>query len=355
MKQKNFLIILLICLVFLGIYSQLWGQELPQINVVTVKRIFYNGEHNAFTDLCLFNGLYYLTFRSCPEGHGIHPSSSIIILTSKDSKTWRESFRFHVPERDTRDPHFLIFNDKLFIYTGTWYCGRYSEPGKYDINQHLGFAVWTEDGNTWQGPQLLEGTYGHYIWRAAAYRDKAYLCARRKHAFAELPSRESDREIMESAMLESDDGLIWKKCTLFQERNGDETAFLFEQDGSIVAVARRGRGNAELCLANRPYQTWKRYDLGLYIGGPLLTKWNDRYLVGGRKREDETYRTALYWLEGNELHQCAELPSDGDNSYPGFIELSANKALLSYYSSHEKDEAGNTITGIYLAELLLKH
>ena len=151
-----------------------------------------------------------------------------------------------------------------------------------------------------------------------------------------------------------DDGLVWKKRALFQERNGDETAFLFEQDGSITAVSRRGRGNAEVCRAAKPYQNWQRHDLGRYIGGPLLVKWNNRYLVGGRKRENETYRTALYWLEGNELHPCAELPSDGDNSYPGFIEVSPDKALLSYYSSHEKDAAGNTITGIYLAELKLE-
>jgi hypothetical protein len=354
MSQKQISLFPLICLLVLGICMQLWSRELPQVRILSVNRVFYNGEHNAFTDLCRYNGSYYLTFRSCPDGHGIHPTSSIIVLTSVDSKVWQESFRFHVPERDTRDPHFLIFKDKLFVYTGTWYCGQYSEPDKYNINQHLGYAVWTEDGDKWQGPQLLEGSYGHYVWRAAKYRDKAYLCARRIHDFLEFSSRSSAREIMESAMLESDDGLVWKKVTLFQERNGDETAFLFEQNGAIIAVSRRDRGNAELCRAEKPYQNWQRYDLGLYIGGPLLVNWHDRYLVGGRKAENETYRTALYWLEGNELFQCAELPSDGDNSYPGFIELSADRALLSYYSSHERDDAGNTITAIYLAELKLE-
>jgi hypothetical protein len=152
-------------------------------------------------------------------------------------------------------------------------------------------------------------------------------------------------------MLESDDGLVWKKAALFQEHDGDETAFLFESDGSVLAVSRRGRGNAELCRADKPYSDWQRKDLGRYIGGPLLVKWNGKYLVGGRKWEDDTYRTALYWLKDDELVQFAELPSDGDNSYPGFIELGPNKALVSYYSSHEKDAAGESITAIYLAEL----
>ena len=52
-------------------------QALPQVNVASVQRVFHNGEHNAFTDLIRYKGLYYLTFRSCPDGHMVHPTSSI--------------------------------------------------------------------------------------------------------------------------------------------------------------------------------------------------------------------------------------------------------------------------------------
>ena len=156
---------------------------------------------------------------------------------------------------------------------------------------------------------------------------------------------------MESAMLESEDGLIWKKQTLFQEKDGDETAFLFESDGSILAVARRGGNNAELCKSELPWQQWTRYDLGQYIGGPLLTKWGNHYLVGGRKKTDDGNKTVLSWLIGNDLYQFAEFPSDGDNSYPGFVELTPTRAFISYYSSHERYENGEPMTSIYLAEI----
>ena len=56
---------------------------------------------------------------------------------------------------------------------------------------------------------------------------------------------------------------------------------------------------------------------------------------------------------GAELVDFAELPSAGDNSYPGFLELSPTRALVSYYSTHEKDAAGKPITAIYLAELAI--
>jgi len=59
----------------------------------------------------------------------------------------------------------------------------------------------------------------------------------------------------------------------------------------------------------------------------------------------------MYWLAGDSLHEFADLPSGGDASYPGFIELSPTQAIMSWYSSHEKGEDGNPITAIYMADL----
>ena len=326
----------------------------PTVKVESIRRAFHNGEHNAFTDLVCFQGKLFLTFRSCPEGHMVHPTASAIILTSDDGKEWEQVHRFSVPERDTRDPHFLVFQDKLFVYTGTWWSGKTTIPVKdYDLNKHLGYAAWSEDGKTWHSPVMLDGTFGHYIWRAAAHDGRAYLCGRRKIGFAEGPRGEGHE--VESLMLESDDGLIWRKRAVFQEIDGDETAFLFEPDGAVVAIGRRGGGKAQLLRSKPPYTEWDRKDLDRYIGGPLIVKWGDRYVVGGRRAtQDRGHKTSLCWLVGDELHEFAELPSGGDNSYPGFVELEPGRALISWYSSHEKDESGKTMTAIYLAELVLE-
>ncbi|MGE5294075.1 MAG: hypothetical protein ACM3VT_04550 [Solirubrobacterales bacterium] len=331
------------------------AEELPRVKVSNVRRAFYNGEHNAFTDLVRFKDKFYLTFRSCPDGHMVHPTASILILSSADAKQWEQVHRFSVKERDTRDPHFLAFKDRLFIYTGTWYCGQTSpKPEEYDLNQHLGYAAWSEDGVQWNSPILLEGTFGHYIWRANAFDGKAYLCGRRKKDFAVGPKGEG-REV-ESAMLESDDGLVWRTRALFQEVDGDETAFQFEADGSVIAVGRTGRGNAQLLKSAKPYTQWERKDLDRSVGGPLLTRWGRRSVVGGRKTsEGKGPTTSLYWLADDRLREFAELPSGGDNSYPGFVELSPDRAIVSWYSSHEKDANGKTITAIYLADLEIEN
>ena len=339
------------CLLVLAVTEA--SGELPPVQVESVRQVFHNGEHNAFTDMCRFQGRFYLTFRSCPDGHSVHPTSSIIVLSSDDAETWRQVHRFNVPKRDTRDPHFLVFKEKLFLYTGAWYCGE-GPPKRYEMNEHLGYAAWTGDGRKWHSPIMLEGTYGHYVWRAATFGGKAYLCARRKREFAKNETRAERDPLVESAMLESDDGLIWRKVGLFQEQFGNETAFLFEEDGSVLAVARGGgRRNAQICRSRPPYQKWQRKDLDRYIGGPLLAKWGERYLVGGRKTLSGKPVTSLCWLADDRLHEFAELPSGGDNSYPGFIEMSPTRALVSYYSSHERDASGNTITAIYLARLTI--
>ncbi|MFT4692264.1 MAG: hypothetical protein ACI9OD_004495 [Limisphaerales bacterium] len=326
---------------------------LPSVQVSNIRRVFHNGEHNAFTDLVKFRDTYYLTFRSCPDGHMVHPSASIIILASEDTKTWRPVHRFSVPKRDTRDPHFLVFQEKLFVYTGTWYCGE-SSPARseYTLNRHLGYAVWSGDGNKWSNPTMLEGTFGHYIWKANTYDGKAYLCGRRNRDF-EISAR-GEGAIVQSAMLESDDGLTWRTRTLFQEERGDETVFQFESNGAIVAIGRRGSSNAQLLRSNPPWTTWARSDLDRYIGGPMLAKWGSRYVAGGRRSIPGVGpRTSMCWFAEDRLHEFAQLPSGGDNSYPGFIAFSSKKALMSWYSSHEKDASGKTITAIYLADLTI--
>ncbi|GIX00826.1 MAG: hypothetical protein KatS3mg111_4158 [Pirellulaceae bacterium] len=335
-----------------ALISSAMAGELPEVRVSNVRRVFANGEHNAFTDLIRFKGRYYLTFRSCPDGHLVHPSSSIRVLASDDLQSWTPVHRFSVPLRDTRDPHFLCFRDRLFVLTGTWYCGQTSpDPSTYDLNLHLGYACDSQDGRSWSQPRMLEGTFGHYIWRAAMFKDTAYLCGRRKHHFDVRPRGEGPN--VESAMLVSGDGLTWRTGPTFQSANGDETAFLFDPRGSLRAVGRRGRNPAEWIEGPAPWGNLKHADLGTYIGGPLLKYWGARLLVGGRRMAEQGPTTTLYWWHDGSLHRCADLPSGGDCSYPGFIPLSETRAVVSWYSSHETDAEGRTVTAIYLADLEL--
>jgi len=311
-------------------------------------KVFADGRHNAFTDMCRFRDRFYLTFRNCPDGHGVFATSRLIVLASNDGRRWREAFTFNVPGRDVRDPHFLLFKDRMYLYTGCWLVPPPGSP--CGLNDHLGYGAWTDDGISWKGPVPLEGTYGHYVWRAAAWRDKAYLCARRRKDFAPMHQGESEPQLIQAAVLESHDGLVWMFKAFFAESYGDETAFLFEKGGSITALIRGTGGRpARIRRSPPPYVSWQSKDLDRNVGGPLLVKWRDMYLAGGRKTLDpENPRTSLYWLVNDHLHEALELPSGGDNSYPGFVAMDEDHALVSYYSSHESP--GNS-SAIYVAKI----
>ena len=325
--------------------------EAPQVNVTNIRRVFHNGEHNAFTDLVRFRDSFYLTFRSCPDGHMVHPTSSIVILRSDDARDWEQVHQFSVPLRDARDPHFLVFKEKLFVYTGCWFSGEKSITlADIDMNLHLGYAAWSPDGTEWHSPILLEGTFGHYIWRAAAHGDRAYLCGRRKIDFEVAPRGEETG--ISAIMLESDDGLIWRTGAMLHPTHGNETAFMFGPNGNVLAILRDGGNGAEVMRSSPPYVDWDRQELGRVIGGPLVARWGERIVVGGRKNLDrKNPKTSMYWLIDDQLQEFAEMPSAGDTSYPGFIALSDKRALMSWYSSHELDENGRRITAIYLADL----
>lgn len=346
--------------------------ELPEIRIDAVHRVVDDGEHNAFTDLTRFQGRYYLTFRSCPDGHMLFNTSRIRVLVSDDGVSgWTPVLEFGLPpHRDVRDPHLLVFDDQLFVYTGAWLVPTGQRPR--DCNDHLGFAAWTENGVDWEGPRMLEGTYGHYIWRAAAHDGTAWLCGRRRRDFAPLPEGGEDRRFLEGALLESEDGLTWRTASLCTEDYGNETAFAVDDEGALWALARGAEGvPARLCRATAPYDRWQRHSLDQDVGGPLLARWGDRWLVGGRRMTDrENPKTVLWWLappagDGATaggtapagglsrlgLHEAAELPSGGDTSYPGFVALDGEHGLLSFYSSHEGSGKGLPPCHIYVAEI----
>lgn len=156
-------------------------------------------------------------------------------------------------------------------------------------------------------------------------------------------------------MLESEDGLSWRTAALLADDHGNETAFQFDESGRVWALARGDDDmTARVCRAAAPYGTWERVELGQNVGGPMLERWGQRWLVAGRRMTDPTNpRTVLWWLHNDQLHEVAELPSGGDNSYPGFVPLDDNRGLLSFYSSHEGSGRSVAPCHIYIAELRL--
>ena len=49
------LILLWLIVSMMSKISVAYGSNLPEVSLISIERVFHNGEHNAFTDLCFFN------------------------------------------------------------------------------------------------------------------------------------------------------------------------------------------------------------------------------------------------------------------------------------------------------------
>ncbi|MHB9031845.1 MAG: hypothetical protein ACYC6L_02235 [Anaerolineae bacterium] len=330
--------------------------ELPAIKCTGIDCLVHDANHNAFTDLTWFKNSLYLCFRSCPDGHMLYTSSGIVILKSDDrGATWQRVCHFSVPGRDVRDPHWLVFNDRLYCFTGTWLVTDHA-PDSGALADHRGYAVFSPDGFSWHGPLPLAGTDGCYIWRAAACGGAAYLNARRFSPGTDPGKRSDYGWDVESLLLTSTDGFSWQPGPLLMPEGGDETAFYFDAGGTLHALARgQDKQPATLITGQPSYEHLERAALDRNLGGPLLARWESRVLAAGRDTDPRTGQpcTAVFWIDQGELVPALTLLSGGDTSYPGFAALDDRHALLSFYSSHEGSGSHLAPSYIYLARLEL--
>ena len=321
------------------------AEELPAVSITNVRRLTNDLNHNAFTDLIWFRGHIYLTYRSCPDGHSVFDTSSIVVKRSADGTEWETVNNFSVSGRDVRDPHLVVFKDKLYLYTGTWYCGPH-KPKIRNMNQMLGYGTSTLDGKTWSEPFPLEGTYGNYVWKAHSWDGRVYLCARRRKEYQEVTDYAEHTPIVQSRLLTSTDGKRFVDYLTVQTEYGDEFDFIQDKDGGITFLARQGgRRNALLLTANSSRNKVSSQPLGRYLGGPLLFDFMRWRLVAGRNINDGQPQLVVSVLAAGKLHDLVTLPSGGDCSYPGMVALCPGCILVSWYSSHEGS------TEIYTAKL----
>jgi len=109
-------------------------------------------------------------------------------------------------------------------------------------------------------------------------------------------------------------------------------------DGNLAAIGH----------AKPPYKSWEFAMTKESIGGPNFIVLPDGRMIGGGRHFRGGYGkdpcTAIGWLTLSGYTPALELPSGGDNSYPGFAWYDKMLWTL-YYSSHEGK------TSIYLAKV----
>jgi hypothetical protein len=294
------------------------------MKLLSVRKIWDKGRHNAFTDLIEFDGRVYCAFREA-AGH-VSPDGKIRILVSRDLKTWKSSALLAMKGMDLRDAKISQTPDgRLMILGG-------AAPRKARESVATGsFVSFSKDGASWTAPKLV-GDPKRWIWRITWCGKKGYAV---------------DYSSGKTALLVTDNGLDYRTLLspMCPRGTPNEATLRFAKDGTSYCLQRR-RGTALIGRARAPYKQWTWRDLGRYVGGPDLIRLpNGTWIGAGRFLKPKTH-TALFALDvdSGKIGNVLKLPSGGDTSYPGLL-LRDDVLWVSYYSSHEGK------TSIYLARV----
>ncbi|PQO43199.1 sialidase family protein [Blastopirellula marina] len=299
--------------------------------IVSVKKIWDEAPHNAFTDLVRFKDQWFCVFR---EGAGhVSKVGSLRVLKSTDGEDWESAALVTSDTADLRDAKISVTPDGKLCLAG---AGALHQPADA---KHQSYIWYSEDGSKWSDAIEI-GDPNFWLWRVVWHDGKAYGVG-----YSTVTPRAA-RFYM------SEDGKKFEQVGEEFAIDGymNETGLLFLEDGTAMCLIRRdGKPNdALLGTAQPPYADWTWKSVGQYVGGPQMIQLQDgRFIVGGRKVAGGA-KTALWELDPktSQLTELAVLPSGGDTSYPGLV-FHDGKLWVSYYSSHEGK------TNIYLAQVKL--
>lgn len=304
-----------------------------------VQKVWDRGNHNAFTDLCRFQEQFWLVFREATNH--VSDDGRIIVLCSSDGCDWTLAAEIAAAQTDLRDPKITVTPGGELMIT----CAGvlYSEAG----HPHQSFLLFSTNGRDWSAPKPV-GRLHDWLWRSRFIDGEGF-------AVAYCASAETTTLYK---LFDHDDYRVWVDPLFSKASHGpgypNEHDLFVNADGSMGCLLRRDAdsGSAQLGRAEAPFLDWHWRDLGVRIGGPVVLSVATAGQPSALLSVVRLYapvRTALCWLDvdGAQLREVLALPSAGDTSYAGLVQID-RRILCSYYSSHEGK------TSIYLAELGLQ-
>jgi len=291
-----------------------------ETRITRARKVYSDGRHNAFTGIAAHDGRTFVVFRAAATH--VSFEGTIKIIASEDREAWDTVAELAIAGLDLRDPKVTAFKDRLLVY-----CGSRTTEG----HQHSMVSP-SEDSRTFGEPTPVDGVpLGHWLWHIKPFEDTLYGTA-----YATRLSRTSG-----IGLYRTGDGTSWEKVVDFPVP-GNETSIDFDTKGVLWALVRDDSHGSvpTLCSAEPPYSSFRSVTrLPIRLQGPLVKRLDTGCLVVGRRWESpgrRNLRTDVLWAEdGRDIEFVRSLPSGGDTSYAGWLDLGPGAGVMSYYSSHE--------------------
>jgi hypothetical protein len=306
--------------------------------LVSVKKIWNEGRHNAFTDLIRFEGKWFCTFRE-GDAH-VGGDGGIRVLVSMNGEDWASAALLTERGVDLRDPKFSVTPDGRLMLAlgGSVYEGK-------TLKDRQPRVAFSKDGRAWSDPQrVLER--GDWLWRVTWQEGRAYGISYHSLTGAQAKGEWAVK------LVESRDGVNYRLVkNLEVPGRPNEATVRFFENGEAVALLRREASDkaAWIGVSRAPFTDWKWQSAGLFIGGPnFIILPNGKMIAGGREMKLAPIGPKMFLGEMTAQAVTPQLilPSGGDCSYPGMV-WHDDTLWVSYYSSHE----GKSST--YLAKVKL--
>lgn len=331
--------------------AQALSAEPPRL--LSVKKIWDAGKHNAFTDLIRWRDRWYCCFREA-DAH-VGGDGRVRLLNSVDGARWESTALIGEQGVDLRDPKLSVTpDDRLMIVAG----GSVYRGGKTLLGRQPR-VMFSSDGRAWSTPRRVMEE-GDWLWRVTWYQGKAYGIAydAGKRETAPAQKAAESHQLAEPGpadwklkLVVSDDGVNYRVIQhLDVPGHPNESTLRFTSKGEMIALIRREGGNTLGWIGTSlpPYSNWTYSETKHRLGGPnFLTLPQPRQEIWASTR---TYpggaKTALARMTRAGLEPVLTLPSGGDTSYAGMV-WHDEVLWVSYYSSHEGKSS------IYLAKIAL--
>lgn len=309
--------------------------------IVSVKKIWDAGRHNAFTDLIRFRDRFFCVFREA-DAH-VGGDGRIRVIVSRDGAKWKSAALLKEQGIDLRDPKLSITPDgRLMLALG----GSVYRGGRKLISRQPRVAF-SKDGINWTDTKrVLEE--GDWLWRVTWHDGTAYGVSYRTAPRKSSSGTRASEWLI--SLYSSKDGVDYKRVTDLQVPNRpNETTLRFLPGGEMLALVRREAGSRKAWIGSSrpPYKKWTWKETAHRVGGPNFIRLPNGELWAGGRSYPGGAKTVLAKMTPKSYTPVLTLPSGGDTSYPGFV-WHDGLLWMSYYASHEGKSS------IYLATIRLK-
>ncbi|WP_437751669.1 hypothetical protein [Sorangium sp. So ce1389] len=251
---------------------------------------------NNNLDITAHEGRYFLAFRTAPN-HFASDKTELYVVSSADQERWTLETRIALGT-DLREPRLLSYGGALYLYFAV--LGK--TPTKFEPQGTM-FAVYEGPGR-FSEPSWWEDQPGFIPWRLKVIGGVAYMIGYEGGENIYEP----DGEPIKVKWLKSSDGLAWEPVVpgqpTVQVGGGSETDFVFQDDGSVIAVTRNEAGDelgwgSKICRAEpERLGDWKcASDKRKYDSPLVFRRGAEIYLIGRRNLTE----TGNYDLDVDEL------------------------------------------------------